>query len=82
MVKVRWRLLIGFIFLVATLTAAASKVNLVERVADIRTNAPFADIWPNADTDIWPNLSDIWPNVDLGAIWPNAPVDSGTATGS
>ena len=77
MVKVRWRLLIGLIFLVAALasmlTATASKVNLVERVADIRTNAPFADIWPN--------LPDIWPNLDLGAIWPNAPTDSDIPTG-
>lgn len=53
MVRIRWRLLIGVISLVAavavTLPAAASKVDLGQRVADIWPNGPslMDVIWPN-----------------------------------
>jgi len=64
MVRIRWRLLMGVISLVAavavTLPAAASKVDLGHRVADIWPNDPslMNDIWPNG-----PSLMDvIWPN--------------------
>ncbi|HEY9287744.1 MAG TPA: hypothetical protein VIT43_06955 [Candidatus Dormibacteraeota bacterium] len=75
---IRWRLLTGVLALVAavavTLPAAASKVDLGKRVADI---------WPNGDT----TLADIWPNgafdgVLSDVIWPNAGVIGGIIDGS
>jgi len=61
--KIRWRLLVGVISLVlavtVTLPAAASRVDLAQRVAEI---------WPNA-------LSPLTDGSDLmGEIWPNAAV--------
>lgn len=66
MLKLRWRLLAGILSLVVavglTLPAAASKVNLGERAAQI---------WPNALTQvadvIWPNAAEL-----MDVIWPNA----------
>lgn len=62
-IKIRWRLLVGVISLASaiavTLPAAASKVDLAPRVAEI---------WPNA-------LSPLTDESNLmGVIWPNAPV--------
>ena len=61
--KIRWRLIVGVISLVlavaVTLPAAASRVDLAQRVAEI---------WPNA-------LSPLADGSDLmGEIWPNAAV--------
>ena len=76
MLRVRWRLLMGVIALVATvavsLPAAASKFDLGQRVSEI---------WPNSlaqvDDVIWPN-SPSTPSV----IWPNAPVPGDGSGGS
>src|SRR5207248_3415368 len=57
LLKVRWRLLTGAVALLAavavTLPAAASRVDLGQRVAEIWPNATseMAEIWPNA-TDV------------------------------
>jgi len=65
LLKVRWRLLTGAVALLAavgvTLPAAASRVDLGQRVAEI---------WPNALSEmaeIWPNATDV-----MDVIWPNA----------
>lgn len=77
----RWRLLTVVLALVAavavTLPAAASKVDLGKRVADIWPNgdATLADIWPNGDAFVNDGvLSDV--------IWPNAGVIGGIIGGS
>jgi len=78
MMRIRWRLLMGVISLVAavavTLPAAASKVDLGQRVSDI---------WPNSLVQ----MDDIWPNSTtlMDIIWPNAQVlggGSGNSQGS
>ncbi len=61
----RWRLLMGVVSLVAavavTLPAAASRVDLGQRLAEI---------WPNSVTQV---ADVIWPNAQLmDVIWPNA----------
>ena len=75
--NIRWRLISGAISLVAavalTLPAAASRVDLAHRVADL---------WPNglaAVGDIWPNDADF---VLSDVIWPNAGVIGGQLAGS
>jgi len=61
MVRIRWRLLMGVISLVAavavSLPAAAAKVDLGQRLADVWPNSltQLADIWPNNPLIIWPN---------------------------
>ena len=68
--NIRWRLLTGVLCLFAvvavSLPAAASRVDLGQRVADI---------WPNNAADV---AEIIWPNgVLTEVIWPNAPVLGG-----
>ena len=65
LLKVRWRLLTGAVALLAavavTLPAAASRVDLGQRVAEM---------WPNrlsAIAEIRPNATDV-----MDVIWPNA----------
>jgi len=89
MLRIRWRLVMGVISLVAavavSLPAAASKVDLGQRVADIWPNGSelVADIWPNSIElvgDIWPNSTTV---IDI--IWPNADAlggGSGNSQGS
>jgi hypothetical protein len=74
--RLRWRLLLGIVSLVTavavTLPAAASRVDLGQRVADI---------WPNGLTEvadvIWPNGAEL-----MDVIWPNAAVLGDSLAGS
>jgi hypothetical protein len=74
--RLRWRLLVGVVSLAAavalTLPAAASRVDLGQRVANIGPNSVTAV----ADV-IWPNGAEL-----MDVIWPNAAVLGDNLVGS